>query len=144
MRHIKIISVILIILSTFISCQKLPINGKLDGMWQLMRVNGERVERQTYISFQLHLVQLTYGDTKNEFYYCHFKKEHGTMRFYDFSFPCKHENWEQDNVPLKPEEAHLVEPFGMYGLDVTYHIDVLTNQHLVLSNDDVKLEYRKF
>lgn len=145
MKSLRIITLILAICSCFTNCQKLPMNGDLDGMWQLMTVNGKKVERQTYISIQLHLAQLTYGDTKNEFYYCHFKHQGSTMRFFDFCYPCGHENWNQDNEKLPEADLHKIKPFvGEAAADITYHVDHLSDRRMILSNDTLKLVYRKF
>ena len=71
------------------SCDKTPINGDLDGMWQLMRVedNGTTIDvaaTQHYMCVQLHLIQLTqYGDVHTGIF-CHFNHEGNTLRLYDF------------------------------------------------------------
>jgi hypothetical protein len=64
---------IYLLLSTVFSCDKLPMNGDLDGMWQLMSVemDGEVSDvksRKRYWSFQLHLVQFSRGDNTNRYF----------------------------------------------------------------------------
>lgn len=54
---------ILLLLTLLTSCRKAPINGKLDGMWQVMDIeysDGTRasVDYQAYYCIELHVVQL--------------------------------------------------------------------------------------
>lgn len=55
----------LLLLISF-SCQKSPINGDLDGQWQVMDVSPEPmekpIEQRIYYCFSLHVCQLTYYD----------------------------------------------------------------------------------
>ena len=55
--------ILLLVIATLISCGKIPINGDLDGRWQLMQVEYHttkeiRSPEFTYFDVNLHLMQL--------------------------------------------------------------------------------------
>lgn len=55
-----------ILISVLPGCQKSPINGDLDGQWQVVEVNPTPQEiiihERLYYNFSLHVCQLTYYD----------------------------------------------------------------------------------
>ena len=75
-KHIAYIISAAVILFSAVSCDKLPENGKLDGMWQIMSVNyahGSEYDslvdiksQKVYLSFQLKLAQIHTGAFRNE------------------------------------------------------------------------------
>jgi len=151
MKTIKsLLAIITIAISGFImtGCDKTPINGDLDGMWQLMRVedNGTSTDlsaTQHYMCVQLHLVQLTrYGDAHTGIF-CHFEHEGNTLRLYDFYDLTEYENTEDENEQLT--DVSKLEPWGIYLLDTTFQVDKLTNDALILKDASGRvLTFRKF
>ena len=61
----KFLSVVSVLLITMTSCQKSPINGDLDGQWQVMSVEPEPsytepgYDTRLYYCFSLHVCQLS-------------------------------------------------------------------------------------
>lgn len=58
----RIILILSIITATLLSCDKVYINGDLDGMWQLQKVefsDSAAYPQDIYYSFQRHLVQVS-------------------------------------------------------------------------------------
>lgn len=130
------------------SCDKTPINGDLDGMWQLMRVedNGTTIDvaaTQHYMCVQLHLIQLTqYGDVHTGIF-CHFNHEGNTLRLYDFYDRTHY----VDNqiAEEKMTDADKLSPWGIYLLDTTFQVNKLTSDALILQDPAGRvLTFRKF
>ncbi|MBR6691367.1 MAG: lipocalin-like domain-containing protein [Bacteroidaceae bacterium] len=58
----RVILILSVITATFLSCDKVYINGDLDGMWQLQKVefsDSAAYPQDIYYSFQRHLVQVS-------------------------------------------------------------------------------------
>lgn len=58
----RIILILSVITATLLSCDKVYINGDLDGMWQLQKVefsDSAAYPQDIYYSFQRHLVQVS-------------------------------------------------------------------------------------
>lgn len=130
------------------SCDKTPINGDLDGMWQLMRIeeNGTTTDISTtqhYMCVQLHLIQLTqYGDVHTGIF-CHFDHKESTLRLYDF-YDRTHYVGDQI-AEEKITDASKLSPWGIYLLDTTFQVSKLTNDALILQDSSGRiLTFRKF
>ena len=129
------LSLILLISLLYSGCQKSPINGDLDGQWQVMEVNPEPseiiIDKRLYMCFSLHTVQLTYYGNGP---------------------------WTPGNI-LKFDDKHLVLDFpyataersiallrqyGIYNNPVTFDVEMLTSSKLILRDGDVVVTLRKF
>ena len=146
----------IILLSSYIaaaamlcSCDKVPINGDLDGMWQIMTIqtpNGTRnvKSNRAYLSFQLHLSQ---WDCDKKRYYAHFTHSGDSIFFYDFKHDSRHRSKEDDNEEITNEEMtkeKLLDAWGVHHLDARYHVQQLNNENLILERADTVLFFRKF
>lgn len=128
-------SIAAILMVTLTSCPKHPINGDLDGQWQVMEVTPEAPEivihERIYYCFSLHTTQLT---------------------FYGAG------PWASGNI-LKYDENQLVldfpyatsalskarlKQYGIYSNPVTFTIKYLDKKHLILRDGDVVVTLRKF
>lgn len=127
---------IITLLIGFCSCQKSPINGKLDGQWQVMTVEPEPPEillkNRLYYCFNLHICQLTtYGDgavaTGNMIY------DQDTQTL-EVSFP---------NIST-PREIALLKQYGIYENPVTFIIEHLDSKTLKMRDGETVVTLRKF
>lgn len=127
------------------ACDKLPINGKLDGMWQLEEIeysNGDHiVPEATYYSFQLHLMKLTqvheeslYG-SKSDRYLGRFTHTNDSLIVYDFRI------YYQEEESATPEQ--LI-PFGITGTSEHFEVEKLNRKKMILKSRHARLLFRKF
>ncbi|MBP5377553.1 MAG: lipocalin-like domain-containing protein [Bacteroidaceae bacterium] len=128
------------------SCDKLPKNGDLDGMWQLMTIehNGttnDVKDRQLYLSFQLDLFQLTKINS-NTRYYGYFDNLGDRIVFRNFSDMAEEHPDNPDNYPIT--DLSIIEPWGYYALSDTFHIESLTRNDMALRSKNARITYRKF
>ena len=150
MRNILIVLLSLILC---VSCDKVPMNGDLDGMWQLMRVEDENGAKDVkadklYMSFQLHLVQFDGKNDKGNFqsrlYYAHFKHEGDSLFIYDLSYNSQNATSEDNNEWFTDADLYKLKPWGIYSLDSRYKVLKLNSDAMVLRHEDLVLTYRKF
>ncbi|NLI35949.1 MAG: lipocalin family protein [Bacteroidales bacterium] len=134
MKKLFIISIVLILTA----CDKVPINGNLDGMWQLMAIqdnvtsNVSNVkDSRLYYSFQLHLVQLNNGEA-----YAHFSHRNDSIVMYDW---C-------DGSPTNNKiiDTTVLNKFGLYDLRDSFKVELLTHEKMQLRSRKVTLSFRKF
>ena len=135
------------------SCDKVPMNGDLDGMWQLMSIEkGGQVTNvkstKHYMSFQLHLVQFDgtnkNGDFQARLYYAHFKHTGDSLFIYDLAHHSENATEADNNVWFTEQDLPLVEAWGMYSLDNRFRVVRLNSDAMVLRRNDLVLTYRKF
>lgn len=115
------------------SCQKSPINGDLDGQWQVMDVipapPDTIIPERLYYCFALHVCQLTkYGGgftTGNMLY-------EGNRLWLEFP----HAGSIISQQTLKQ--------YGIYSNPVTFTVEHLDKKKLVLRDGDVTVTMRKF
>ncbi|MBQ9285144.1 MAG: lipocalin-like domain-containing protein [Bacteroidaceae bacterium] len=144
----KAIALVAILLTTG-GCDKTPMNGPLDGQWQLMSIatpNGLRDTKAnaTYLCFQLHLTQWARPERKS--FYAHFTHVADSIRFFDF-VSVSAQTAEGDNdewvTPRQMNEGAL-DDWGIHSVDITYHVRQLNSSSLVLEREDTVLSFRKF
>lgn len=121
------------------SCDKAPINGKLDGRWQLMTIeysDGTIEEcNRIYYSIQLHLVEISN------------KGENGATHIGRFSY--KDDEVTMSEFRHRGDEEILttskeLKPFGL-NQPVNYlKVETATSQRLILKSDYARLTFRKF
>ena len=142
-------AVIMAMAMLFSTCDKVPINGDLDGMWQLMNIETpsqqvDAKQRRVYVSVQLHLTMWENklsGDT----YYAHFEHRGDSIRFYDFVHASLHQNASQDDERISAKEMSdgILDDWGVHTLDARYRIDHLSESSLILHSNDTILTFRK-
>ena len=118
------------LLILFISaCGKMPINGDLDGRWQIMKIEYASGEEETperaYYSVALHTINLMQVGVSNQT---------GNMEYTGDSLFV--------TMPISTVEDLL--PFGMNGTEQRFGVKELTSKHLVLQSDYARLEFRTF
>mgnify|MGYP005979403449 FL=1 len=111
------------------ACGKMPINGDLDGRWQIMKIEYASGEEETperaYYSVSLHTINLMQVGVTSQT---------GNMEYTGDSLFVE--------MPISKIEDLL--PFGMNGTEQRFGVKELTSKHLVLQSDYARLEFRKF
>ena len=124
-RYITAVLLVLIVSS----CGKMPINGDLDGRWQIMKIayaSGEEENpERAYYSVALHTINLMKVGVTSQT---------GNMEYTGDSLFVV--------MPISKVEDLL--PFGMNGTEQRFGVKELTSKHLVLQSDYARLEFRKF
>lgn len=129
----------LLLLLGISSCDKAPINGKLDGRWQLMTIEYEngRVEEcyRIYYSIQLHLVEISDKGGKGGTFIGRFSYKDDEVTMSDF----RRRGQEEELATL----AEL-QTFGI-SLPLThFKVEKATSEKLILKSDYARLNFRKF
>lgn len=129
----------LLLLLGISSCDKAPINGKLDGRWQLMTIEYEdgRVEEcyRIYYSIQLHLVEISDKGGKGGTFIGRFSYKGDEVTMSDF----RRRGQEEELATL----AEL-QTFGI-SLPLThFEVEKATGEKLILKSDYARLNFRKF
>lgn len=130
------------------SCDKVPVNGDLDGMWQVMSIthNGqveEVKEQQSYLSIQLHLFQL--GTLANSIqYFGYFDHTKDSLYLRNISVPSQHEQAGEDDVLIDERDIAKLHRWGIYRSPDGFKVITLNNDKLVLQSDSVTVSFRKF
>lgn len=110
---------------SFFSCQKAPINGELDGQWEVMEVSPAPIytpiQVALYYNFYGHVCMLSYyGGTygyANMIY-------NGTNMTLDF----------KEEAPLGNLE--WIYQYGILTNPVTFNVEFTDSHHLILSNNE--------
>ena len=122
-----IIAVLLMLIVS--ACGKTPINGDLDGRWQIMKIEYASGEEETperaYYSVALHTINLMQVGVTSQT---------GNMEYTGDSLFVE--------MPVSKIEDLL--PFGMNDTKQRFGVKELTSKHLVLQSDYARLEFRKF
>ena len=122
-----IIAVLLVLIVS--ACGKTPINGDLDGRWQILKIEYASGEEETperaYYSVALHTINLMQVGVTSQT---------GNMEYTGDSLFVE--------MPVSKIEDLL--PFGMNDTKQRFGVKELTSKHLVLQSDYARLEFRKF
>lgn len=122
-----IIMVLLVLIAS--ACGKMPINGDLDGRWQIMKIvyasGEEETPERAYYSVALHTINLMKVGVSNQT---------GNMEYTGDSLFVV--------MPISTVEKLL--PFGMNATEQRFGVKELTSNHLVLQSNYARLEFRKF
>lgn len=125
---------LLMAILTLGGCQKSPINGELDGQWQILSVTPEAPEKVTdenlYMNFSLHVCQLSY-------------RTGGCWQTANLSFDGSSITL---NFPYADNELSdkFLKQYGIYRNPVTFEVVELNNKNLVLRDGNVTVSLRKF
>ena len=135
----KQILLFIFLLLSISSCDKTPINGKLDGRWQLMTIeyNDGSIKEcyRIYYSIQLHLVEISDKGGNGETFIGQFLYGNNEVTMSEFRYRGNEENL---------AEAKNLEPFGMNVLTNQFKVEKATGQTLILKSDYARLTFRKF
>ena len=132
MKDVLFFILIVIILG---ACAKRPINGKLDGRWQLMTIDyhedGMQIKPEyTYYNIQLHVIQL--------------KQTHGEE--IEIGGIFGRFNYTNDSLHIKMINStrEAVECFGMNDTIQHFSVEVLTKKRMELNSLFARLCFEKF
>lgn len=121
-------------LLTAVCCQKAPINGHLDGRWQIMEIeHQEKVENiadsQFYYNFYLHVCNLSYyGGVLSEANFIY----KDNLIYLDFPYV------------ETPEGLYNLTKYGIYSNPVEFEVMYLDKKKLIMRNDESLITLRKF
>lgn len=125
----------IIVISTIFSCAKKPVNGKLDGRWQLMAIENHETgislkPEYTYFDFQLQLMQLvkTLGDDiRGESFWGRFVHTGDSL-----------------HIRMIGTTWNRMEPFGLNDTIQRFSVEELTTKKMILNSTYSRLDFRKF
>lgn len=124
---------ILLVLLMPTSCQKAPINGDLDGQWQVMNVTPEPedkpIKERIYYCFNLHVCNLTYY---GEVFTIGNMQFDGKTLYLDFPYA---------------DSELSVRKLRQYGINenpITFNVEHLDKKSLILRHGDTVVTMRKF
>ena len=142
----------------FTSCDKLPQNDELDGMWHLQKImhldennsyEENVLENRYYWNFQLDLMlimslsDLIYEDTANSLKtdraFCRFDYSNGQLFVHEVYL-----HFDNRDSLLTDRSTTLLERYGIVGCSDTFDIEKLNNKHMILVSENKKLFFRKF
>lgn len=117
-------------------CNKHPVNGDLDGQWQVVNVTPEPsviiYPERLYMCFSLHVCQLMgsdlgHHDSANMIY-----NEDERTLYLDFPYITT------------PESLARLAQYGIYSNPVTFDVELLSGNSLILRDGDVRVVLRRF
>lgn len=126
MRQCLLILWCLILLT---GCRKLPINGDLDGQWQILEIRyaDGRIEtpERAYYCVQLHTITLRQVNGPNQT---------GNMVY----------EGDQLSLDMPLSDASDLRVFGLDDTKETFTVTELSSSRLVLTSDYARISFRKF
>lgn len=130
-KSILILVAIVALLGSFTGCRKTPVNGDLDGQWQVMKIDYKDsidvVPDQIYYCFFLHTVNLSRVGGVNIGGNMQYDESGKTLRL---QFPYN--------------DGKSLNLWGMDASETLFEIKELTSKRLVLESDIAFVELRKF
>lgn len=129
----------------FFSCEiETSSNGKLDGNWQLQSCDTlstggicDMKRSGIYWAFENHLLQIR-NIEKGEKILFRFERASNTLTIHS---PHRFES-RYETVPV--EDVDQLIPFGIQGTEDTFQMEKLSGGILVLSNQQLRLHFRKY
>lgn len=115
-------------------CQKVPVNGDLDGQWQLVSLDRDGVVTPgdgRYLRIQLDVAQLA----RNEWVP---REGTGNMEYSGSTLKIDFVNCRED------KDVEMLNGWGVYENPAVFHIVELTSERLVLKGRAVVSTWRKF
>lgn len=123
-------------------------NGKLDGYWQMSQVDtletggiADTRESLIYWGVQGNLIQIRYSEN-------HVYLGEGLLFRFDnkksiltLSSPVIHHLYETDE-PV--DDVEILKPYGIYHLEEKFSIELLDEDSMVLTNDVLRLHFRRY
>lgn len=126
MRELLLILWSLILLT---GCGKLPINGDLDGQWQILEIRyaDDRIEtpERAYYCVQLHTITLRQVNGPNQT---------GNMVY----------EGDQLSLDMPLSDVSDLRVFGLDDTKETFTVTELSSSRLVLTSDYARISFRKF
>jgi len=127
------LSIVTILTILLPSCQKSPINGDLDGQWQVMEVSPEPdvivTENRIYYCFSLHVCQLTqYGG----------RIISGNLKYANNEIRLEFAGCDDKKSQM------LLRQYGINSNPVTFSVEQLDKKSLILRDGDTIVTLRRF
>ena len=123
-------------------------NEKLDGFWQMSQVDTLSTGRVTdtrealiYWGIQGKLLQIRFsenGTYLGEGLMFRFNRDGDNLTL---SSPVIHHLYETDD-PI--DDVEILKPLGIFNLVETFHIDELDDDEMVLTNNSLRLHFRRY
>lgn len=116
------------------SCSKRPINGDLDGRWQILTIEKKEVsenvkDSQLFYNFYLHVCNLAvYGSVVAE---ANLNYENNTI---SLNFP----------YVKSPEDMATLHKFGIFSNPVVFQVQHIDKKKLIIKEGDITITLRKF
>lgn len=147
MKRQYIYTLLFLLAIPFASCEKLPINGRLDGMWKLQKMTDTHMNTKhpegIFYSIQLNLIKLSKinnsgtPEKTSELYLGRFQYTPDSLILSDFH------TWvyREEEIPATPEQ---LAPFGFTETDARFGIEKLSKEEMILKSKDFLLIFEKF
>lgn len=123
-------------------------NGKLDGYWQMCQVDTlttggvtDTRESLIYWGMQGKLLQIRYSENNvylGEGLLFRFENDNSLLTL---SSPVVHHLYETDE-PI--DDVELLKPYGIYRLEEKFTIEQLDDKYMILTNDVLRLHFRRY
>lgn len=123
-------------------------NGKLDGYWQMCQVDTlttggvtDTRESLIYWGMQGKLLQIRYSENNvylGEGLLFRFENDNSLLTL---SSPVVHHLYETDE-PI--DDVELLKPYGIYRLEEIFTIEQLDDKYMILTNDVLRLHFRRY
>ena len=123
-------------------------NGELDGYWQMCQVDtlatgGKADTRESFIFWgvQGKLLQIRFSENNvylGEGLLFRFENKNSMLTL---SSPFVHHLYETDE-PI--DDVEILKPFGIYRLEEKFVIEELDDKNMVLTNDLLRLHFRRY
>lgn len=144
----KIIYIVIVLVGLLIvgGCDKLPMNGKLDGKWQLKTIIKDSQEKNQedsgiFWSFQLKLCQITYMrgifDRASNIANTRFLYKNDSLFIFNIYLNFRN----RDSLIVTP--TTIFEEAGITGSQEGFKIITLNKKNMLLENGNKKLLFRK-
>lgn len=118
----------LIFLSTSFSCTKAPINGWLDGQWEVVEVTPDPliqiINQRLYYNFSLHVCMLSYYGGTTAYANMKYDGDYLSLDFNEEAFGGK---------------ILAIKQYGIFSNPVIFKVNFTDSHHLILSNDESKV-----
>ncbi len=133
----------------FVSCElETSGNDELDGYWQMSQVDtlstggvADTREALVYWGIQGKLLQIRFsenGKYLGEGFMFRFNREDDVLTL---SSPILHHLYKTDE-PIT--DVEVLKPYGIFDLEEAFDIEELNDHHMVLTNDVLRLHFRRY
>lgn len=131
---LRLFLIILTVIIMSASCQKMPVNGHLDGQWRVSSISLNDVEvpldGTVFWNMSLHVAQFIRDNDLKATANMSYDRDKGTLCF---------------EVPADRYYPYSLRLCGIYSNPSLFHVDILTRDRLVVSDaDGVIVELYKF
>lgn len=152
----RLLSLLTLLICTASCVDKVPNNGPLDDMWQLMTIEQDGTvtdtkERMVYWSIRANLLQLSGYALPNMF--GHFRRSGNNLLIYDLCHASAHEKVDDNDEWITFDERDILLPWGITPIPdpnnagrlcQEFYIEYLDKNRMILTTPKQRLTFRKF